>query len=147
VMRLPGPVVDGYLAHPLVGASLRQHVGRQRLRLAIVLCMIAVEVCLLVTGVPPWWVLLLTVPAAGLLVGVVDMLAIRRNLLAADRRAAALFGPAFMVPALEFMQANPPTVKGLVRLLMKGLPTPSQRLARLGHGPATPAGAQRSRPD
>jgi hypothetical protein len=65
-------------------------------------------VALVVKGVALGWALLAVLPPTCLLVTAVHLATARRNLLEADRRTAELFGPGFLLPFLEFVQANPP---------------------------------------
>jgi hypothetical protein len=127
---LPGPVADGYLAHPLVAASLGQPRRLRRVR-AVSWLGAAAGLGLVVKGVPLGWTLLATVPAAWLLVAAVHLVTARRNVLEADRRTAELFGPGFLLPLLAYVQDNPPPRNWLARLVMRAVPTPAQRFARL----------------
>jgi hypothetical protein len=128
---LPRPVADGYLAHPLVSASLGQHRRLLRRVRAVSWLAAAAGLALVLKGVGLGWTLLAILPPAWLLVTVVHLVTARRNVLAADRRTAELFGPGFLLPVLEFMQANPPPLNWWARLVMRAVPTPAQRRARL----------------
>ncbi len=128
--HLPGPVADGYLAHPLVAASLGQHRRLRRRFLAASYLGGAAGVALVVKGVALGWALLAVLPPSCLLVVAVHLLTARRNLLEADRRTAELFGPGFLLPLLDFVQANPPRLNRWARLVMRAIPIPAQRRAR-----------------
>jgi hypothetical protein len=136
---LPGPVADGYLAHPLVAASLGQPMRLLLRRVRAVSWLAgAAGVGLVVKGVGLGWALLAILLPAWLLVTVVHLVTARRHVVEADRRTAELFGPGFLLPLLEYVQANPPPLNWWARLVMRAVPTPAQRRARLD--------AQSSRP-
>ena len=128
---LPGPVADGYLAHPLVAASLGQHRRLLRRVRAVTWLAAAAGLALVVKGVGLGWTLLAILPPAWLLVTVVHLRTARQHVLEADRRTAELFGPGFLLPFLEYVQANPPPLNRWARLVMRAIPTPAQRRARL----------------
>jgi hypothetical protein len=128
---LPRPVANGYLAHPLVAASLGQPTRLLRRVRAVTWLGAAASLGLVLKGVPLGWTLLATVPAGCLLVAAVHLLTARQHVLEADRRTAELFGPGFLLPFLEYVQANPPPLSWWARLVMRAIPTPAQRHARL----------------
>jgi hypothetical protein len=135
---LPGPVTDGYLAHPLVAASLGQPRRLLRRVRAVTWLAAAAGLGLVLKGVPLGWTLLAILPPAWLLITVVHLVTARQHVLGADRRTAELFGPGFLLPFLEHVQANPPRLNWLARLLMRAVPTPAQRQARLDHRSGRP---------
>jgi len=131
IAALPGPVADGYLAHPLVAVSLGQ--PRRLLRRSRVVTLLGgiPAVSLAAAGVPLGWILLTAVTPFSLLTGVVYLRTTRQNLLEADRRVTELFGPGFLAPVLQHMDDNPPKLNGLIRWLLRFLPTTAERRARL----------------
>jgi hypothetical protein len=98
--------------HPLVAASLGQHLRLLRRARVVTLLGAIATVGWMIIGVTLGWALLAMIPTVSLLVAAVQMLTVRQNILEADRRIAELFGPGFLLPALEFMQDNPPQVRG-----------------------------------
>lgn len=131
-LDLPAMVRRAALAHAVAGLALGQLRSFQRLKLAIPGALAAGALLASLTSLGSWSFLIAGV--IGVSVFLFVAVAVRpRWVYAADQLVAVRLGTSSMWELLEWMRANPPTIRTRIQV-GPGIPGPKQRLARLRAG-------------